>query len=131
MCSNKSLALAIGHPLDACQAKMCLLCSHIGKSMTRSQDMPARAAVVKRALPAERSVGQINSKVAKVANKLSVPLLEIIADADEGGLFSMEWSPSTPRHLEPVARRAAKRDDIALVLHTSGTWVESGRLDFL
>jgi len=54
-----------------------------------------------------------------IAQKLSVPVARLTAHPARGaGTFSLQFEDSSDTH-QPV--RAAKPDDIALVLHTSGT----------
>src|SRR5438477_673760 len=54
-----------------------------------------------------------------VAQKLSVPIAHLTAHPERGaGTFSLQFQDSSDTH---QSVRAAKPDDIALVLHTSGT----------
>ncbi|HEX9646462.1 MAG TPA: AMP-binding protein, partial [Alphaproteobacteria bacterium] len=52
-----------------------------------------------------------------VAARLGVPICELTADARAAGLFTLA-GPAQPRAIEAGA---AEADDVALVLHTSGT----------
>jgi oxalate---CoA ligase len=56
-----------------------------------------------------------------VAKKLGVPIAQLVPHQDRGaGTFTLEFADSTPR-TGSRAPRAVTADDIALVLHTSGT----------
>ncbi len=55
-----------------------------------------------------------------VAQKLGVPLVEVVPDRGKGsGFFTLR--PETPMAGKPAQPGKAEPDDIALVLHTSGT----------
>jgi acyl-CoA synthetase (AMP-forming)/AMP-acid ligase II len=54
-----------------------------------------------------------------VAERLGVPIARLVAHPEKGaGSFDLEFSSDGPKGAQP---RAATSDDIALVLHTSGT----------
>ena len=60
-----------------------------------------------------------DSPAVGVAEKLGVPIARLIPDPAKGsGAFGLEFSASGPANAKP---RASTPDDIALVLHTSGT----------
>ncbi|HEX4683093.1 MAG TPA: acyl--CoA ligase [Gemmatimonadaceae bacterium] len=59
------------------------------------------------------------SPAAAVAEKLGVPVARVVAHAERGaGAFTLEFAAGGAT---PVTKRATTADDIALVLHTSGT----------
>ena len=83
-------------------------------------DLPAAAVVIMH--------GDVSHGAVTVAKRLGLPVLAMVALRDSGvgapvGLFRLEWlhNPKAPlpKH-DPRARRAM-REDVALVLHTSGT----------
>jgi oxalate---CoA ligase len=66
-----------------------------------------------------------DSPAVGVAEKLGIPIARLRAHPERGaGAFSLEWEDSVPRSPHPsqvAAPRTPNADDIALVLHTSGT----------
>ena len=64
-----------------------------------------------------------DSPAVGVAEKLGIPIARLIAHPERGaGTFTLNYGDSATRRLgELAAVRAASPDDIALVLHTSGT----------
>ena len=87
-------------------------------------DLPADAAVVMQGGPA--FVTERVLKVAAAALPRPVPVLELVPDGVTAGLFTLRWHASSPRKLKPLdadddRNRPPKREDVALVLHTSGT----------
>ncbi|MEX2155177.1 MAG: AMP-binding protein, partial [Gemmatimonadaceae bacterium] len=61
-----------------------------------------------------------DSPAVEVAKRLGVPVARLVPHPERGaGSFSVDFSSSGPR--KPARLRAATPDDIALVLHTSGT----------
>jgi acyl-CoA synthetase (AMP-forming)/AMP-acid ligase II len=78
------------------------------------EDLAARALVVERGS---------DSPAIEVAKALGIPVLELcVAASDPAGRFTLEPASGTPR-IQPSAapRGLADADDVALVLHTSGT----------
>jgi oxalate---CoA ligase len=62
-----------------------------------------------------------DTPAAGVAAKLKVPIAHLVARPEQGaGSFELDF-PTTLTPTEPTAPRLATPDDIALVLHTSGT----------
>ncbi len=57
-----------------------------------------------------------------VATKLGVPVAHLVARPENGaGSFELDFPTTMPEATEPTTPRLASPDDIALVLHTSGT----------
>ena len=74
------------------------------------KDLRAKAVVIQR---------EMSPLAREAAAHLGIPVLDLKPDENQAGLFEISSSlPENPRVLEPVL---AEVDDIALLLHTSGT----------
>lgn len=113
-----------GPELAVCFLTMSLYCAYapLNTQLTKAEvefelvDIPAKAVVVWGPDP------EGTDKVVQVATKLSVPIIELVPSTDEAGIFSLRWSKSSPSQLSPLPERLqSRRQDIALLLHTSGT----------
>ena len=80
------------------------------------EDLPAKAVVVLAGLPDDHNI----LTVAALCGNL--PIIELCPSVDDVGLFSLRWRKDSRQlpHLS-AGRVWPKREDIALVLHTSGT----------
>ena len=79
------------------------------------EDLPAKAVVVLAGLPD-------GDDILTVAAHNNLPVIELCPSTEDVGLFTLQWR-SGSHQLMPldVGRVWPKREDIALVLHTSGT----------
>eukprot|EP00438_Fugacium_kawagutii_P024624 Skav216581 [mRNA] locus=scaffold22:30735:38835:+ [translate_table: standard] len=80
------------------------------------QDLPCHTVVV--------MDGEDNSATLQVAGEQKVQVLEMQRNSKIAGLFSLRLHEQSPVKLEqplPAVERQSGRDDVALVLHTSGT----------
>ena len=79
------------------------------------EDLPAKALVVMRGAGSDGAI--------KTAVRMQIPVIEMVPQGRVAGLFRLEWLHNNAL-LEPLPMARADwpaRDDIALVLHTSGT----------
>ena len=80
------------------------------------EDLPAKAVVVLSGLPDSNSILQ------EAASCGNLPIIELVPSTDDVGLFSLQWRSGSAQLSPLIAGRVwPKRDDVALVLHTSGT----------
>ena len=61
--------------------------------------------------------GVDNSHVAKAANALGLPIVQLVADEEVSGVFKLEGAPTGA----PSEKTYSGKREVALVLHTSGT----------
>lgn len=111
-----------GPEAAACFVAMSQYCSYapLNPNLTAKElefefeDLPAKAVVVQ--------AGASNDIVLRVARSLQKPVIELVRSPEEVGIFSLRWHPESSLQLPAVPERIrAQRQDIALVLHTSGT----------
>ncbi|MDJ1175533.1 condensation domain-containing protein [Roseofilum capinflatum] len=62
-----------------------------------------------------------NDKLKACAESVNVRVIELIPDPDVCGLYTLEEVTSKKTKVKPVTPKKPSRDDVALVLHTSGT----------
>ena len=80
-------------------------------------DLPAKAVVVMAGAAA-------SAAALRVAHAKALPVIELVPSEDDVGLFSLRWADTdAERRLPPLpgGRAWPRRDDVAMVLHTSGT----------
>ena len=113
-----------GPEAAVCFLGMSLFCTYapLSTKLTPSalkfefEDLPAKAVVVMTGL-------QDDSEVLLVAKECGdLPVIELSPSAQDVGLFTLKWRPGS-KQIPPleVGRVWPRRDDVALVLHTSGT----------
>ena len=113
-----------GPEAAVCFIGMSLQCTYAPLSikLTRAalqfefDDLPAKAVVVLAGLPDD------DDKLTVAALCGNLPIIELCPSAEDVGLFTLQWRSGSPQ-LPPLSagRVWPKREDIALVLHTSGT----------
>ena len=77
------------------------------------EDMPAKAVIVRQGI-------EHTHIVLDVAKRMNVPVIEMVVESAHVGAFSLRWL-SASNVLPPTSRIAGTRQDVCLVLHTSGT----------
>ena len=113
-----------GPEAAVCFLGMSLFCTYapLSTKLTPSalqfefEDLPAKAVVVMSGLDDDNEV----LRVAKLCGDL--PIIELSPSAHDVGLFTLQWRPGS-KHIPAltVGRVWPTRNDVALVLHTSGT----------
>jgi acyl-coenzyme A synthetase/AMP-(fatty) acid ligase len=113
-----------GPEAAVCFLGMSLFCTYapLSTKLTPSalkfefEDLPAKAVVVMSGL-------QDDSTVLRVAKECgNLPIIELSPSEQDVGLFTLQWRPGSEQiPALKVGRVWPTRDDVALVLHTSGT----------
>ena len=113
-----------GPEAAVCFLGMSLFCTYapLSTKLTPSalqfefEDLPAKAIVVWAGLPD-------SDDILKVATSCgNLPVIELVPSTEDVGLFKLQWRSGTAQLSPHIAGRVwPTRDDVALVLHTSGT----------